>query len=317
MVMNYCPWCGNAISRPSPICPKCGKDLARFGGEAAQSTFPLSAAIEDLRKYSELRQRTDKIISYWWVAVPAATIAISLSTIVVLFAGIGAIIGSAASSPSPNISSFALSPMFLNIEYLDLASFAILIAYLFLVYNLIKRRNEHFERQGRVLYDATYVLKQTMISRTGQLSSEQANHFLQIDAVMDTMRREENPRSALLWAVLLIIPIVDVVAYFYTLYFLMHDFQQHETREDYVVAMLSYLGAGIGAQPIIGRSRKMGQRSFILYLVLLVVTLGIFGIYWVYVLIKDPNDHFEGDAAIESQLQNLVTSPSKASASQV
>ncbi|MFQ5950797.1 MAG: DUF4234 domain-containing protein, partial [Candidatus Geothermarchaeales archaeon] len=40
------------------------------------------------------------------------------------------------------------------------------------------------------------------------------------------------------------------------------------------------------------RDRPMPERSVVLYLVLSIVTLGIFGIYWLYTLIDDPNLHF-------------------------
>ncbi|MEM1713372.1 MAG: DUF4234 domain-containing protein [Desulfurococcaceae archaeon] len=43
------------------------------------------------------------------------------------------------------------------------------------------------------------------------------------------------------------------------------------------------------------------DRSTLLYLILTIVT-GIFLIYWVYTLTKDPNKHFESHSVLEREL---------------
>jgi hypothetical protein len=314
---NYCPYCGNAITQTGPYCQKCGKDLRQFGPVVTPSST--LGALEDLKKYSQLRSRTDKIIPTWWVLVPALTIAISISTVVIFFISSSSLFRSFApgTTTTPSTAQVTSLPIFHDLEYVDVASLVILILFLFLIYNLISRRNQHFERQERVFYDASYILKQAVISRKGQLSSEDSNNFLRIESVANTMSYAEKPKSALLWVVLLFVPLVDVFAYFYIFYFLMRDFSEHERNEDYLVQIFSYIGSSLGARPISGRSKKMSDRSFILYFILLLVTLGIFGIYWVYVLIKDPNEHFVGDASIESELLAMVSALSSTPSRQV
>ena len=48
--------------------------------------------------------------------------------------------------------------------------------------------------------------------------------------------------------------------------------------------------------------RPLKERSTILYVGLTIVTLGIFAIYWLYVLIKDPNAHFEHQRRTEDAI---------------
>ena len=50
------------------------------------------------------------------------------------------------------------------------------------------------------------------------------------------------------------------------------------------------------------RTVVLPDRSFVLYLILTIITLGLFGIYWLYVLLKDPNEHFKHHILVEDQL---------------
>jgi len=52
-------------------------------------------------------------------------------------------------------------------------------------------------------------------------------------------------------------------------------------------------------------SRK--ERSFVLYAALTVITFGVFGIYWLYTLIDDPNKHFERQHVVEDALAKAVS----------
>jgi len=50
----------------------------------------------------------------------------------------------------------------------------------------------------------------------------------------------------------------------------------------------------------------MKERSMMLYAVLTVITFGLFGIYWLYVLIDDPNKHFVRQEAVEDALKKAL-----------
>jgi len=47
------------------------------------------------------------------------------------------------------------------------------------------------------------------------------------------------------------------------------------------------------------RSYPIPDRSFVLYFILSIITVGIFSVYWIYVLLTDPNSHFRQQALIE------------------
>ena len=83
----------------------------------------------------------------------------------------------------------------------------------------------------------------------------------------------------------------------------MKDFYKHERREDQFIRDL------LGALTISGlnislpyRNPPMPERSFALYVVLTIVTAGFFWVYWIYVLLNDPNHHFRQHMIIEDTL---------------
>ncbi len=50
------------------------------------------------------------------------------------------------------------------------------------------------------------------------------------------------------------------------------------------------------------------ERNFVKFLVLSIVTCGIYAIYWLYTIINDPNMHFDDHAAWEALLLETVQS---------
>lgn len=56
--------------------------------------------------------------------------------------------------------------------------------------------------------------------------------------------------------------------------------ERHEVREDRILEDLGAVISWIGGTPLSKRVESIARRSFALYLVLSIVTLGIFGTYW-------------------------------------
>ena len=54
------------------------------------------------------------------------------------------------------------------------------------------------------------------------------------------------------------------------------------------------------------RVEALPERNFVLYLILTIITAGLFGIYWLYILLKDPNQHFMYHRQIEDQLLSAL-----------
>ncbi|MEI6797346.1 MAG: DUF4234 domain-containing protein, partial [Methanomassiliicoccales archaeon] len=61
-------------------------------------------------------------------------------------------------------------------------------------------------------------------------------------------------------------------------------------------------GQQMGVNIMMPSWKTLPERSFVIYLVLTIVTLGLFMFYWVYVIIKDMNEHMKNQWAFEDQL---------------
>jgi predicted permease len=117
-------------------------------------------------------------------------------------------------------------------------------------------------------------------------------------------KAEETEKSAVLWAIL---SAIIFIASWYVYYFLMKDFYKHERREDTFFEDVSrVLGkSGVTFAPP-RRMKPIPDRSFILYLIVTIITAGIFGIYWLYVLLMDPNEHFKYHIGLEDELLKVL-----------
>lgn len=160
-------------------------------------------------------------------------------------------------------------------------------------YKLISRRNEHFERAA-MLYEAVTDLIEPKAPREAK----------RIKEALRRMKAEEGERkNAVLWVVLsLLVPLVGLYVY----HFLNRDFVKHDREERVVLERIgdALRSAGRRGLPVLAESKvgEFPKRSTALYLVLTVITLGIFGLYWLYTLVKDPNEHFSEHAKVEEQL---------------
>ncbi len=122
------------------------------------------------------------------------------------------------------------------------------------------------------------------------------------------MEVEENERSAVLWALIQFVPYVGGFLLLYVYHFLNKDFWKHERREDQFLNALSSILAKHGVNFTYVRMHTIPDRSTLLYVILLFVTIGLFGLYWVYTLTKDPNNHFMEHRRWEDTLLNALRS---------
>ena len=264
-----------------------------------------------MRRATETRGRTDRIVSTLWILVPLGGLALSYTTLIIFILTIEKMLASITVNPNGTVTPATPIPTsFVGFSYVELASFVLLIAELYLFYVLIKRRNLHFEREYRFFYDTSFVLKALVAQRGLSLNQNVQGYLRDIDSNLTMIHNKERERSAVLWIILLFIPIVNIFAFFYVYYFLMNDFVGHESMEDWMLGSISRVLAALGINYSFSRESAAGeipQRSFWLYLVLDIVTLGVFGVYWMYTLIKDPNKHFTNQVQIESSILSAVT----------
>jgi hypothetical protein len=258
---------------------------------------PLSVDIENVRKYVAMRKATDEIVSPWWIIVPAVTVVTYIGT---SFYNVFSLIGLFA---SPALTSAAPSPLpslgILNFGPLTLVTLLPEIAFLYLSYSLIKRRNLHFARQNRLFRSLNTALRKVARAK-GVIEVERYSSY--IESSLSSSVVLEREKSAAFWAILLIVPVVQIFAFAYILYFLNEDFFLHEQRENYDLSVFGYELQMMGFSFTYKRQNSVSSRSYALYLILTIITLGLFSIYWDYILIKDPNGHFADQHKIEDPL---------------
>ena len=120
------------------------------------------------------------------------------------------------------------------------------------------------------------------------------------DKTVREAKAEETEKNAVPWTFL---SVITGIAALYVLYFLTKDFYKHERREDGFWEDTSKTLDKCSVKfSVPRRTETLPPRSFALYFILILITLGLFEIYWVYILLKDPNEHFRYHVQIEDQL---------------
>jgi ABC-type multidrug transport system fused ATPase/permease subunit len=256
-------------------------------------------SLESLRKDSELRSETDRQISVAWVLLPIVAALLAFVVVVLEVLAIAKSISNLASSTTTTVA----APAFGGFAAAAGIEFLAGILYLYFFYMLIRRRNQHFSRQQRFFTDLVTVLR-------GAAYKRNVNADAVLGSIENTVRQsqaEETEKSAVLWVILMLVPLINIIAVLYVLYFLTSDFHKHERREDGMLSDAERALGTMGVQFIFHRDNPIPSRSFVLYFILTIITLGIFGLYWEYVLIKDPNNHFVNHAVYEPQIIQLIT----------
>jgi len=180
--------------------------------------------------------------------------------------------------------------------------------YNWLLYN---RRNNHFDRIKRLKASLSELLEEKTEIEKGTLNK--ADSFLE---------RKEAPRPNILffaWLILSylgtfsnfsaplgVLSFISLIVGLVVLYYLTTDYFYHEQGEiaflQRVTTALGKKGTALTATP----SNPLHTRSFGLYIFLSIITLGIFCLYWAYVIFKDPNQHFDTHQVWESELEGIV-----------
>ena len=173
------------------------------------------------------------------------------------------------------------------------------VVYVFIIeYQLVDRRNLHFARQHSFLRNVLRVLRERADA------SNDAKVLADVDraeAMLNDAAVREGERNAWLWGVIL--PILTLgIASFYTRWFLTVDYRRHSVRQREIWDTISEcLRESTDKSISIVDESVLPERNFWIYLLLTILTLGLFGIYWQYVLFDDPNKHFARQAFAEDQ----------------
>ncbi len=256
----------------------------------------MSIVLENLRRDTRMRMESDYEMSPAWIIIPLIPIVGIILLIVLL-------VGSALTAIGPGVPAatglfIVLGGLFLIFQ---LVGFVAQILFAYMLYKLVNRRNKHFQRQ-LFLYDDLTNLAKELATKKGVDIALSLNNM---QRTTQEARYEETEKSAALWA---IVTFFIGITGLYVYYFLMKDFHKHERREDTFFDDLnrSLTAAGVTVN-LPRRTLPIPDRSFVLYLILSIITLGVFAIYWLYVLLTDPNGHFRQQTMTEDTLIAQVT----------
>jgi uncharacterized membrane protein YuzA (DUF378 family) len=243
-----------------------------------------------------MRIEADSQMSVAWLIVPFIPIIGIVLFIVSIFFAASISIRSFNSTGTPSTSS---APFFAFFGLLILFYIILIVAgviYLIMIYKLAKRRNTHFQRQLLLYEDLLNMAKEVSTKRGVDVSM----HLNNMDRILREAKVEETEKSAALWTIL---SFLTGIATLYIFYYLMKDFFKHERREDQFFEDLNrgLTAAGVPVN-LPRRTLPVPDRSFVLYFILSIITVGIFGIYWIYVLLTDPNNHFRQQWMIEDTI---------------
>lgn len=166
----------------------------------------------------------------------------------------------------------------------------------YLTYQLVNRRDRHFRRVARLAEDATAYLQ----ARGAEAGVDVSEAVSRVEGVQREMRQQAGERGAAIWTILCVL--AGGIVYCVLWYVLMEDYRQHEANETALASGLSEGFAALGVETSIAFRPTIPDRRFWWYLVYTVITFGIFWIYWFYVMMADPNAHFDAHAHWEARL---------------
>ncbi len=259
----------------------------------------MSVALENVRQDLRTRLESDPQMSGAWAIVPLVPliggIVASVIFFVVLFSTLQSL---TPGTPSATAGTSIIGAFFAAFAIFYVLLFIIAIIVTILFFKLVKRRNTHFTRQAFIFEDLIGAAKQLAAKKGVDVSL----HVNYLERNLREARFDEVEKNATLYAILSLFPIIS----YYIYYFLMKDFFRHERREDLYIAGLTNLLATLGIpMNLPRRTSPVPDRSFAVYFIVTLITGGIFGIfsiYWVYVLVTDPNNHFRQQAWVEDTI---------------
>ncbi len=230
------------------------------------------------------RNETDSIMSGAWILI------IILQPILLFFGVILFLVG------------LMLYPIGIGLMLigLPLMILGILIG-LILIYKLVKRRTEHFKR-SRLLREGLLQYIESRGSSEGK-TSEIQSHLSAMRMIHSELVAREGEKSPGLYTILTFI--TGWIVGLYVMYFLTKDFVEHDSREIVFYKEASEALNKLGISITFPHWKGLPKRSAGLYIILTLVT-GVFGIYWFWVLIKDPNQHFETHRIFEDMLVSAI-----------
>jgi hypothetical protein len=263
----------------------------------------VAASFDMVKRYVQMREKTDRQMSNFWLVLyflPGLVAIVVTGYFMVTFMAQFSSVDFVTEYDFiyDEISSDVALPWVL----IGLSWFTSIFVGLIVPYFLVNRRKTHFNRQK--LLCENLIAGIDSVAQTKELDVQDSLWSLRKN--VEEVNSDKTDKNPILWAFLsAFIPFMSLYVY----YFLISDFYKHEQLENSFWEQssntLNQLGKNFSVPQ---RTEPIPNRSFVLYLILTIVTMGLFAAYWIYILLKDPNQHFDYHKQVETQLLTAIDS---------
>ncbi len=176
----------------------------------------------------------------------------------------------------------------------------------YVYYQLLRRMREHNIRRLELL-EAARSYGWQLAGEQG-LQDELRPNFERAAAHEEVMRQMTTDfRDPLIWLLLIwFTGIAGIIAFI----LLDGDLVKHDVAEGGVESELATIYTRLGRpipQPDPGRIK--GKQNYVARVIVLIVTFGIYGLWWWYNMLQEPNAHFETNWAWEDALAQAAQQP--------
>lgn len=197
-----------------------------------------------------------------------------------------------------------------NTDWTADAGLAVLLTFItcglygfYVFYKLLERRDSHLARMANMVNVSIAMLREKA-DRDGR-TDEVREELAQLELIQREMYDQSRERGAPLW---LVIAILTGVGLFIGYYFVMTDLVRHDQLESGFFTLMSSALAKLGLASEASRAATdIPDRNFVVYILLSLVTCGLFSFYWLYVLVDDGNRHLEGQVQWEDFIYSALT----------
>jgi hypothetical protein len=214
----------------------------------------------------QMRTQTDELYPNWWIVLPLLAWAVA----------------------------FAAGLFFWPLALVG--SVLMLIIYAFLAFKLTDRLNHHIKRELILRYNLILYIRGKAAERYKQQTI--VPQLTAMESIHLEASYREQEHSALGFAILALIPFVNL----YVLYVLTKFTGQHDQRWNAFTQNAQYCSQQLGMDVVAPSWRTIPERSFLIYFLLTILSLGLFLFYWLWKLIDDPNEHFRTQWQFEDSL---------------
>lgn len=175
---------------------------------------------------------------------------------------------------------------------------------LYVFYKLMERRDLHLARMANVANTSVSLLREKAQERGREDLIGQ--ELYQLEMIQRQMYEQSRERGAVLWLVLAIVTgVATLIGYF----FIMDDLARHDQLEAQYFTLMSDALSKLGMSSRAAQAmRTVPDREFWVFLVLSIVTCGIYAFYWIYVMVNDGNYHVEQQVPWEDFIYTALAS---------